>query len=127
MTDRTPSEVLAEIMDRCVNKIKQSEMVTQEFAKQLLDNADYHFGWADRAMQAAATERVHFVTLEGMRMGLEAKKNPVDILANAKRYALEQALRYAQHPERSTSMSSNAMSQFRGVAWAEMNEYLTPF
>jgi hypothetical protein len=123
----TPAQSLDEIMAYCQLKINQAKIVTEKFANDLLANADYHFGWADRAMIAAAVERVHSITFETAKMGLDAAHDPSVIIAKAKVEALQQSLRYIQHPERSTSVSTNAMSQFRGQAWAELFEHLSRY
>lgn len=127
-TERTPEEKLAEITKYLTDKRDRNLEVTKTFASALMENADYQFGWADRAMFAAATERVTHITLEAIRMSLEAgKRTAAEIIADAHRYALEKTFYAAQHPERSTSPSSNAMSQFRGQAWAELREYLSHY
>jgi hypothetical protein len=125
MAEISAAAKLETIVAELTRKRNAALEIIAKFVTDLQSNADYHFSWADRPMSAAATERVSHIILEDISMALEAKKEPADIIEHAKRNALQQVLRYAQFPERSTSVTSNAMSQFRGVAWAEMNEYLS--
>lgn len=91
-------------------------MELEKFKTRFEEDAFYAFEWADNAMQAAARQMVYRAAAAYLERGITE--------AALKEQALNEALRIAKYPPRSTSVPSNMMAQYKGAAWADIVEKL---
>ena len=85
-----------------------------EFKTKLEKDASYAFEWSQAAFAAAAEIEVGRIIVAAMESGTTAEA--------IKSNALDQALRGARYPARSTSVQSNLMEQEVAAVWAKVYE-----
>ena len=87
-----------------------------KFAQGVINDPVHAMEWGDRAVTAAGELHVLFIAVEAMKEGVS--------FARVRAQAVEQALRSAKYPARSSSPMSNLTAQAKGEAWAKLAERL---
>ena len=109
-------ENIAWLRERLRDERDRAKKELEAFAARLAEDPVYQLGWAEGAYDAAGTYHVLAEVTAAFDEGCSAK----DALATVTR----EALRGARSPERSTSVTSNRLSQAKTAAYASAIERL---
>jgi len=109
-------ENIAWLRERLRDERDRAKKELDDFAAKLASDPIYALGWAEGAYDAAGTYHVLAEVIAAFEEGCSAK----DALASVTR----EALRGARWPERSTSVTSNRLSQAKTAAYANAIERL---
>ena len=109
---------LAYVCRRAQHDIESAEKALAEFAAKLAQDPAYALSWGTRSFEHAAKLKV----AQWLRTGVIEAGATLEALRSE---ATREAMRGARSPERSTSPTSNLMSQCMTAAWAEMVERLS--
>lgn len=110
MTKEKASVIAAELQMR----ISRARADLKEFSTKLEADPAYALSWGAGAFEAAASIKVYSQVLFYLNKG--------EALEDVKTGVLEEALRHARSPSRSTSPTANLMEQEEGCAWAILAE-----
>ena len=113
MTKLNKTEMTTLSLERDLASAKE---VLAKFSADLLTDPAYAMEWGDRAVTAAGQVSVLGAAIAALKNGAEPAK--------VRAHAVEQALRSAKWPSRSTSQMTNLTAQAKGETWAFVAERL---
>lgn len=115
----TKRERLAEYLE---NRLDEAHRELEKFKERLASSPPYAFEWSMDGFRAAARIKVMTHLLDVLRDPEAVDTGESPVYTRVYETALEQVLRGARHPTRSTSPTANLMEQEELAAWADVVE-----
>lgn len=116
-------KTLEHLSEAALYEVSSAESRIKSFADKMLKDPAYELAWGGDAFSAAARIKVwssvHAYIHENPLIADEIR------VENVKKEAMNNVIRGARYPERSTSPTSNLMAQEVTVAWSSILELLS--
>ena len=109
---KSDEKIVAYLTSNSLSVIAINKTKREEWATKFMKDPAYYLGWAEQQFANAAQDVVAQFLVESVAAGASFD----DIITQAQ----NTTLRMAQHPERSTSATSNLMHLYTASAWAEL-------